>query len=189
MNLKLGQKLLVIGAVLLAIGIVLVVATFFMIGQSSYSFSTSTQTVSAGESFTDEIEAQADTNMTIAVEVQPSEVPMQLEVTQPGGHTITNFNFTDRTSTTFTPFDGDYTIIITNLGNEQASINMVAGTNPFFASDGDDDDDDRNNQQQANIALGAMAISGPFLGGIGFIVIVIGAIVYFLRDRRRTRHS
>lgn len=188
MNLKLGQKLLVIGAVLLAIGIVLIISTFFMIGQYSYSFSTSTQTVSAGESFTNEIEAQAGTNMTIAVEVQPSEVPMQLEVTQPGGHTITNFNFTDRTSTTFSPFDGDYTIIITNLGNEQASINMVAGTNPFFASDGDDDDD-RNNQQQANVALGAMAISGPILGGIGFIVIVIGAIVYFFKDRRERRKT
>ena len=186
MNLKLGQKLLVIGAVLLAIGIVLIVATFFMIGQYSYSFSTSTQTVSAGESFTNEIEAQAGTNMTIAVEVQPSEVPMQLEVAQPGGHTITNFNFTDRTSTTFSPFDGDYTIIITNLGNEQASINMVAGTNPFFASDGDDD---RNNQHQANVALGAMAISGPILGGIGFIVIVIGAIVYFFKDRRERRKT
>lgn len=186
MNLKLGQKLLVIGAVLLAIGIVLVVATFFMVGQYSYSFSTSTQTVSAGESFTNEIEAQAGTNMTIAVEVQPSEVPMQLEVRQPGGHVITNFNFTDRTSATFTPFMGDYTIIITNIGNEQASINMGVGTSPFFASDGDDDG---NNQQQANVALGAMAISGPILGGIGFIVVVIGAIVYFLRDRRRARRT
>jgi hypothetical protein len=62
---------------------------------------------------------------------------------------------------------------------------MLAGTNPFFALDGDDD----GNQQQANVALGAMAISGPILGGIGFLVIVIGAIVYFLRDRRRARRT
>ncbi len=184
MNLKLGQKLLVIGAVLLATGIVLVVATFFMIGQSSYSFSTSTQTVSARESFTDEIEAQTGTNMTVAVEVQPSEVPMQLQIRQPDGNVVSNINFNDRTSTTFSPsMNGEYTTIITNLGNEQASMNMLAGTTTFFASDGNG-----GNQQQANIALGAMAISGPFLGGIGFIVIVIGAIVYFLRDRRRTRH-
>jgi uncharacterized membrane protein len=184
MNLKLGQKLLVIGGVLLAIGIVLVASTFFMIGQSSYSFSTSTQTVPGGESFINTIEAQTGTNMTVAVEVQPSEVPMQLQVRQPGGDIISDIGFNDRTSTTFTPIiDGEYTIVIANIGNEQASVNMLAGTNPFFALDGDDG----NQQQQANVVLGAMAISGPLLGGIGFIVIVIGAIVYFFRDRRRAR--
>lgn len=185
MNLKLGQKLLVVGAVLLAIGVVLVVTTFVIAGQSSYSFSTSTQTISAGASSTDEIEVQAGTNMTVAVEVQPPEVPMQLDIRQPGGHVVSNINFNDRTSTTFTPFvNGEYTIIITNLGNEQASVNILAGTTTFFPSENND-----SNQQQANIALGAMAISGPILGGIGFIVIVIGAIVYLVRDRRRTRHS
>jgi uncharacterized membrane protein len=185
MNLKLGQKLLVIGGVLLAIGIVLVASTFFMIGPSSYSFSTSTQTVPGGKSFINTIEAQTGTNMTVAVEVQPSEVPMQLEVRQPGGDIISDIGFNDRTSSTFTPIiDGEYTIVIANLGNEQASVNMLAGTNPFFALDGDD-----SNQQQANVVLGAMAISGPLLGGIGFIVIVIGAIVYFFRDRRRARRT
>lgn len=185
MNLKLGQKLLVIGGVLMAIGIVLVASTFFMIGQSSYSFSTSTQTVPGGESFINTIEAQTGTNMTVAVEVQPSEVPMQLQVRQPGGDIISDSGFNDRTSTTFTPIiDGEYTIVIANIGNEQASVNMLAGTNPFFALDGDD-----SNQQQANVVLGAMAISGPLLGGIGFIVIVIGAIVYFFRDRRRARRT
>jgi hypothetical protein len=185
MNLKLGQKLLVIGGVLMAIGIVLVASTFFMIGQSSYSFSTSTQTVPGGESFINTIEAQTGTNMTVAVEVQPSEVPMQLQVRQPGGDIISDIGFNDRTSTTFTPIiDGEYTIVIANIGNEQASVNMLAGTNPFFALDGDD-----SNQQQANVVLGAMAISGPLLGGIGFGVIVIGAIVYFFRDRRRARRT
>jgi uncharacterized membrane protein len=186
MDLKLGQKLLVIGGVLVAIGIVLVASTFLIIVQSSYSFSTSTQTVSVGESFSKTIEAQAGTNMTVVVEVQPPEVPMQLQVRQPGGDVISNISFNNRTSATFTPItDGEYTIIIANLGNEQASVNMLAGTNPFFALDGDDD----GNQQQANVALGAMAISGPILGGIGFVVIVIGAIVYFLRDRRRARRT
>ena len=186
MDLKLGQKLLVIGGVLVAIGIVLVASTFLIIVQSSYSFSTSTQTVSVGESFSKTIEAQAGTNMTVVVEVQPPEVPMQLQVRQPGGDIISNISFNDRTSATFTPItDGEYTIIIANLGNEQASVNMLAGTNPFFALDGDDD----GNQQQANVALGAMAISGPILGGVGFVVIVIGAIVYFLRDRRRARRT
>lgn len=187
MNLKLGQKLLLAGAVLLAIGIIFVVATFIMIGQPSYSFSTSTKTVSAGESSTNEIEAQAGTNMTVSVEVQPSEVPMQLEIRQPGGHIIiSNTTFNDRISTTFTPeVNGDYTITITNLGNEQASMNMLAGSTTFFASEGNEDGN--NQQQQANTALGAMAISGPILGGVGFIVIVIGVIVYFVRDRRRTR--
>jgi len=186
MDLKLGQKLLVIGGVLVAIGIVLVASTFLIIVQSSYSFSTSTQTVSVGESFSKTIEAQAGTNMTVVVEVQPPEVPMQLQVRQPGGDIISNISFNNRTFATFTPnTDGEYTIIIANLGNEQASVNMLAGTNSFFALDGDDD----GNQQQANVALGAMAISGPILGGVGFVVIVIGAIVYFLRDRRRARRT
>jgi uncharacterized membrane protein len=185
MNLKLSQKLLVIGGVLVTIGIVLVASTFLIIGQSSYSFSTSTETVYVGESFSKTIEAQAGTNMTVVVEVQPPEVPMQLQVRQPGNDIISNISFNNRTSATFTPItDGEYTVIITNLGNEQASVNMLAGTNPFFALDGDD-----GNQQRANVALGAMAISGPILGGIGFVVIVIGAIVYFLRDRRRARRT
>ena len=124
--------------------------------------------------------------MTVAVEVQPPEVPMQLQVRQPGGDIISNISFNNRTSATFTPIiDGEYTIIIANIGNEETSVNMLAGTNPFFALDGDDD----GNQQQANVALGAMAISGPILGGIGFVIIVIGAIVYFFRDRRRARRT
>jgi hypothetical protein len=183
MNLKLSQKLFVIGGVLLAAGIVLVAVTFIIIGQSSYSFSTSTQTVSAGESFSNTIEAQAGTNMTIALEVQPSQAPMRLQVRQSEGSIISNASFNGRTSTTFTPnTDGEYTIIITNMGNEQASVKMSTGTTSFFVSD-------RNsgNQQQANVALGATAISAPILGGIGFIVIIIGAIVYFLRDRRIAR--
>lgn len=185
MNPNLGQKLLVIGGALVAIGIVLVASTFLIIGQSSYSFSTSAQTVSAGESFSKTTEAQAGANMTVVVGVQPSEVPMQLQVRQPGGYIISNISFNNRTSATFTPItDGEYTIIIANLGNEQASVSMLAGTNPFFALDGYD-----GNQQHANVALGAMAISGPILGGIGFVVIVIGATVYFLRDRRRARRT
>lgn len=124
MNLKLNQKLLIIGAAIIAGGIVLVASTttssFFMIGQPSDSFSTITQTLSPGEAYTDEIEAQAGSNMTVTVEVQPSEVPMQLEIRQPGGHIISSFNFTEVTNTTFTPaVNGDYTIVITNLGNEQ----------------------------------------------------------------------
>jgi hypothetical protein len=184
MNLKLSQKLLVIGGVLVAIGIVLVASTFLIIGQSSYSFSTSMQTVSVGESFSRTIDAQAGNNMTALVEVQPPEIPMQLQVRQPGDDIISNISFNNRTSATFTTItNGEYTIIIANLGNEQASVNMLAGTNPFFALDGDDG----GNQQQANVSLGAMSISGPILGGIGFVVIVIGAIVYFFKERTRRR--
>ena len=77
--------------------------------------------------------------MTVLVEVQPPEIPMQLQVRQPGEDIISNISFNNRTSATFTPItNGEYTIIIANLGNEQASVNMLAGTNPFFALDGDD---------------------------------------------------
>jgi hypothetical protein len=62
-------------------------------------------------------------------------------------------------------------MIITNLSGEQAVVNTLAGTN------------------QANVALGVMAISGPVLGGIGVVVIIIGAIVYFIRDRRRKKEG
>jgi hypothetical protein len=54
--------------------------------------------------------------MTVAVEVQPPEVPMQLQVRQPGGDIISNTSFNNRTSATFTPIiDGEYTIIIANM--------------------------------------------------------------------------
>lgn len=168
MNLKLGQKLLVIGAGLLGIGIILVVVTFIMIGQSSYSFSTATQPISGGGSFNDTIQGNTGVDMTVAVQVQPSEIPMQLQVTQPGGEIVSNVGFNDRTFATFTPnVDGNYTMIITNLSGEQAVVNTLAGTN------------------QANVAIGTLAISGPVLGSIGVVVIIIGAIVYFMRDRRR----
>jgi nitrate reductase gamma subunit len=168
MNLRLGQKLLVIGAGLLGFGIILVIVTFIMIGQSSYSFSTATQPISGGESFNETIQGYAGVDMTVAVQVQPSEIPMQLQVTQPGGEFVSDVSFNDRTFASFKPsVDGNYTMIITNLSSEQAVVNTLVGTN------------------QANIALGAMAISGPILGGIGVIVIIIGTIVYFIRDRRQ----
>jgi len=167
MKFKLGQKLLLIGAGVLGIGIILVVSTFIMIGQSSYSFSTATQPISSRGSFNDTIQGYTGVDMTVAVQVQPSEIPIQLQITQPDGGIVSNVTFNDRTFATFKPnVDGNYTMIVTNLSGEQAVVNTLAGTN------------------QANVALGIVAISGPVLGGIGVVVTIIGAIVYFIRDRR-----
>ena len=111
--------------------------------------------------------------MAIAVNYQPLDVPLNIQVIQqPGLAKILDLNFTHRLFTSFIPNkDGTNNIMITNLGAKQVSANTIFGSREFFDAGG-----------QPKTPLGALAIAGPFLSFIGIIVLIIAGI-FLLKDR------
>jgi hypothetical protein len=118
--------------------------------------------------------------MTIVVNYQPPDVPLNIQVIQqPGLAKVLDLNFTDRLFTSFIPNkNGTDNIMITNLGTKQVSANTIFGSSEFFDTGG-----------QPKTSLSAMAIAGPSLSFIGIIILIIGGI-FLLMDRiTRTRRK
>jgi uncharacterized membrane protein len=172
-----SHKILIIGAAILAVGIILIVLTFATLNQSSFSINTSYDTIAPGSSILKSIDTSTGTNMTISANYQPTDVPLNVQIIQEEDLLkIQDVNFTNKLFTNFVPKkDGDINILITNLGSEQISGNLAFGNNEFFDSVG-----------QPKATLSATAIAGPFLSFIGFVVLIVGGIFYFI-DRRRIR--
>lgn len=184
-----GQKILIIGASMLVVGIVLIAIPFTMTG-GSYYFMSSTETISPGQSSDNMMDATEGENMTVMLDVQPSTVPMGVVVAQivPEDRSmvqrLANGNFSGDISLSFTPInDEEINIFIFNRGHQQATVNMVAGTGEFF------DDAEPGKLPTPNVVLGTIAVIGPFLTFVGFIVLIVGAIIWIVdkvRMRRRT---
>lgn len=172
-----SYKILIIGTAILVIGIILIILTFAILNQSSFSINTSYDTIAPGRSILKTIDTPTGTNMAISINYQPSDVPLNLQIIQEQDLIkILDLNFTNKLFTNFMPKqDGVNNILITNLGSEQISGNTAFGNNEFFDSVG-----------QPKATLGAIAIAGPLLSFIGIVVLIIGGIFYFI-DRRRIR--
>ena len=172
-----SHKILIIGAAILAVGIILIILTFTVLGQSSFSISTSYDTIAPGNSILKTIDTSTGANMSISANYQPTDVPLNVQIIQEQDLSkILDVNFTNKLFTNFVPKqDGVNNILITNLGSEQISGNIAFGNNEFFDSAG-----------QPKATLSATAIAGPFLSFIGFVVLIVGGIFYFI-DRRRIR--
>jgi uncharacterized membrane protein len=176
-----GYKLLISGAAILVIGIILIGITFVILKQQSFSINTSIETISPGKSMFKTSDVKAGKKMSIAVNYQPSNEPLNVQVIQqPGLAKILDVNFTQRLFTNFTSTkDGKDNVIITNLGSKEVSANTVFGSNEFFHAGG-----------QPQIALSATALAGPLLSFIGIIVLVIGGIFLLIdRSRRKRRNN
>src|SRR5919198_2545623 len=172
-----GYKLLIAGGAILAAGIILIVMTFIIFKQQSFSINSSIGMISPGKSMVKTSEVNAGKKMAIAINYQPSDVPLNIQVIQqPSLAKILDLNFTHRLFTNFVPSkDGTDNIMITNLGTKQVSANTIFGSIEFFDATG-----------QPKTSLSVMAISGPLLSFIGIIVLIIGGI-FLLKDRIRTR--
>src|SRR5919202_1109581 len=172
-----GYKLLIAGGTILAAGIILIGITFVILKQQSFSISSSIQTISPGKSMFKTSEMKGGKKMTIVVNYQPADVPLNIQVIQqPGLAKILDLNFTNRLFTNLVPNkDGTDNIMITNLGTQQVSANIIFGSSEFFDVGG-----------QPKTSLGAMAIAGPFLSFIGIIILIIGGIL-LLKNRLRRK--
>jgi len=172
-----AHKLLIAGGATLAAGIILIGITFVILKQQSFSINSSIQTISPGKSVFKTSEVLSEKKMAIVVNYQPADMPLNIQVIQqPGLAKILDLNFTNRLFTNFVPNkDGTDNIMITNLGTQQVSANIIFGSSEFFDVGG-----------QPKTPLGAMAIAGPFLSFIGIIILIIGGIL-LLKDRIRKR--
>jgi hypothetical protein len=168
-----GYKLLTAGGAILAAGIILIGITFVILKQQSFSINSSIETISPGKSMVKASEMNVGKKMTIVVNYQPPDVPLNVQVIQqPGLAKVLDLNFSNRLFTSVIPSrNGMDNIIITNLGTKQVSANTIFGSSEFFDDGG-----------QPKTSLSAMAIAGPFLSFIGIIVLIIGGI-FLLRDR------
>ena len=174
-----GYRLLIAGAAIFAAGIILVGITFVILNQQSFSISSSIQTISPGKSMLKTSEVLAGKKMTIVVNYQPSDVPLNIQVIQQSGLSkVLDLNFTDRLHTNFVPNkDGTDNIMITNLGAKQISANTIFGSSEFFDAGG-----------QPKTSVSAIAVAGPLLLFIGIIILIVGGIL-LLKDRIRIRRS
>jgi hypothetical protein len=172
-NMQRGYKLLIAGGAILAAGIILIGITFVILKQQSFSINSSIETISPGKSMVKASEMNVGKKMTIVVNYQPPDVPLNVQVIQqPGLAKVLDLNFSNRLFTSVIPSrNGMDNIIITNLGTKQVSANTIFGSSEFFDDGG-----------QPKTSLSAMAIAGPFLSFIGIIVLIIGGI-FLLRDR------
>jgi hypothetical protein len=172
-----AHKLLIAGGATLAAGIILIGITFVILKQQSFSINSSIQTISPGKSVFKTSEVLTGKKMAIVVNYQPADMPLNIQVIQqPGLAKILDLNFTNRLFTNFVPNkEGTDNIMITNLGTQQVSANIIFGSSEFFDVGG-----------QPKTPLGAMAIAGPFLSFIGIIILIIGGIL-LLKDRIRKR--
>ncbi|MFL6325680.1 MAG: hypothetical protein ACJ72C_13120 [Nitrososphaeraceae archaeon] len=172
-----GYKLLIAGATILAAGIILIGITFVILKQHSLSINSSIETISPGKSIFKTSEVSAGKKMSIAINYQPPDVPLNIQVMQqPGLAKILDLNFTHRLFTNFVPNkDGMNNIMITNLGTKQVSANTIFGSIEFFDGSG-----------QPKTSLSVMALAGPLLSFIGIIVLIIGGI-FLIKDRIKTR--
>src|SRR5918911_4107065 len=118
-----GYKLLIAGGAILAAGIILIGITFVILKQQSFSINSSIETISPGKSMVKASEMNIGKKMTIVVNYQPSDVPLNIQVIQqPSLAKILDLNFTNRLFTSFIPNeDGMGNIMITNLGTKQIS--------------------------------------------------------------------
>jgi uncharacterized membrane protein len=168
-----GYKLLIAGATILAAGIILIGITFVILKQHSFSINSSIETISPGKSIFKTSEVSAGKKMSIAINYQPLDVPLNIQVIQqPSLSKILDLNFTHRLFTNFLD-----NIMITNLGTKQVSANTIFGSIEFFDAGG-----------QPKTSLSAMALAGPLLSFIGIIVLVVGGI-FLLKDRIRRKEK
>lgn len=174
-----GYKLLIAGTSILAAGMILVGIAFVILNQQSFSINSSIQTISPGKSILKTSEVLAGKKMTIVINYQPSDIPLNIQVIQqPGLSKVLDLNFTDRLFTNFVPNkDGTDNIMITNLGAKQISANTIFGSSEFFDTRG-----------QPKTSVGAIAVAGPLLLFIGIIILIVGGIL-LLKDRIRIRRS
>ncbi|MFL6411598.1 MAG: hypothetical protein ACJ71K_10210 [Nitrososphaeraceae archaeon] len=172
-----GYKLLIAGAAILVVGIALIGITFVILKQQSFSINSSIETIYPGKSMFKTSEVSAGKKMAIAVNYEPPDVPLNIQVMQqPGLAKILDLNFTHRLFTNFVPSkDGTDNIMITNLGTKQVSANTIFGSIEFFDGSG-----------QPKTSLSVMALTGPLLSFIGIIVLIIGGI-FLIKDRIKRR--
>ena len=90
-----GHKLLIAGTAILAAGIILIGITFVILKQQSFSINSSIETISPSKSMFKTSEGLAGKKITIVVNYQPADVPLNIQVIQqPGLTRILDLNFT-----------------------------------------------------------------------------------------------
>ena len=174
-----GHKLLIIGASILAIGLILIASIFIIFKQTSFYISASIDTISPGKSVVKTSGVSADTNMAIAINSKPPNNEMNLQIIEePGLTKLLDVNFTGTIFTNFMPKkNGTDTIMISNVGSEQATTNIVFGNRDFFDPTG-----------QPMIVLASISIASLLLSFVGIVVLIAGGVVLFV-DKRRIRRK
>ena len=115
--------------------------------------------------------------MAIGINSKPSDIPMNLQIIEREGLAkILDVNFTGSLFKIFmSNRDGEDTMMITNLGSKEVSVNTVFGNSDFFDASG-----------QPKIFLGAVTVSGIMLSFVSIIILIAGGIILLI-DRRRAK--
>ena len=133
-NMQRGYKILIIGAAALVAGIILTLTVMVVLKQSSFNINASMETVSPGKSIFKTSEVSRGAKMAIGINSKPSDIPVNLQIIErPGLAKILDVNFTGSLFKNFiSNRDGEDTMMITNLGSKEVSVNTVFGNSDFL---------------------------------------------------------
>ncbi len=111
---------------------------------------------------------------------EPSDVPLQAQITQPNGTSIATFDIKDTpfTGTATTQMSGDHTLLIKNVGTKSVTIDGALLNSPISPQGGGVSVKD-NPALQNLIAYGIGILVGIILVIAGIVILIIGAIKYF----------
>jgi hypothetical protein len=129
----------------------------------------------------------ADQQLLLSISGSPTDVPLQAEITQPDGSKLATYNITETpfSSTATTEAPGDHTLQIKNVGSLPVTISGALLNSPIAQQGGGvivQDDP----SLQSLITYGIGILVGMVLIISGIVLLIIGAVKYFRRNRAST---
>jgi len=120
----------------------------------------------------------------------PSDVPMQAQITQPNGTLLATFeiNKTPFSSTATTKISGDHMLSVKNIGSKPVTVNGAILNSPVAQQGGGVGVKD-DASLQSFIVFGIGILIGIILIIAGIVILIIGAVKYFRGKRAAPQGS
>jgi hypothetical protein len=184
-----GLNFLIIGGGILAAGLIIAAVSTFSVTRQFLEGSTVIADTSLEPNLSvasEIIGLPSGQQLLLSLSGNPSDVPLQAQITGPDGNTLALYNITSTpfTRTTTTKLSGNHTLEIKNVGSHTVTINGALLNSPIGPQeDGSGVSVEDNPSVQSLITYGIAILVGIVLIIAGIVLLIIGAIK-FARGRR-----
>ncbi len=162
-----GAWLILIGGILLAVGIAI---TISLISGLLGGFIPAFRTIQPGSYFNSTVELQSGEPLTYAVSIQNhtqgDEVTVSLLLPDDTERDVRTVTTTELSDTYIAKGAGNHTVVVQNTGNTEVTVLVIASG--------------------VDITAATWLGIGVILGFLGFIILIVGVVLFFL-DRRRSQ--
>jgi hypothetical protein len=182
LTLRSGVVVLIIGGVLLAAGLVIAGVSTFIVTKEVLEDAVliNTTSIEPGLSHVAELkDLPAGRQLLFSIQGEPSDIPLEVRITEAGGNELAFFNITKTpfTDTIMTVTSGDHTLEIKNAGDKAVVINAALLNSIVAEQDGGVGIQDDSSLQKV-ITYGIGILVGIVLTIAGIVLLIIGAIKF-----------